>query len=108
MNPLLSAGTAAHAMPVSRVWRAYLQEARFEVLHHLRTPAMGLPFLLMPPLVYLLFGVLMAGSSKEVQANPHLAAYIFSGWCAFAAMGPALFGIGCGLAAERDAGLLRL
>jgi ABC-2 type transport system permease protein len=95
-------------MHIGRVLAAYASEARWEFVHHLRTPAMAFPFLLLPPLVYLLFGVLMAGASPEVRANPHLGAYLFSGWCAFAAMGPALFGIGCGLAVERDAGLLKL
>jgi ABC-2 type transport system permease protein len=95
-------------MQPGRLLHAYLREARCEILHHLRTPAMGLPFLLMPAVVYLLFGVVMAGSSPEVRANPNLASYIFSGWCAFASMGPALFGIGCGLAVEREAGLMKL
>jgi ABC-2 type transport system permease protein len=95
-------------MPIGRVVRAYLSEAGCELRHHLRTPAMSLPFLALPSLLYLFFGVLLAGASPEVRGNPNLAAYIFSGWCAYAAMGPALFGIGCGLAAERDAGLLKL
>ena len=101
-------GAIGVEMRAGRVLRAYAREARSELIHHIRTPAMALPFLLMPSLVYLFFGVLMAGGSPEVQANPNLRAYLFSGWCAFAAMGPALFGIGCGLAVERDAGLLKL
>jgi ABC-2 type transport system permease protein len=95
-------------MAVGRVLLAYATEARAELLHHLRTPAMALPFLLLPCLVYLFFGVVLMGASKEVQANPALASYLFSGWCAFASMMPGLFGIGCGLAVERDAGLVRL
>lgn len=98
----------ADDMAMGRVVRAYATEARGELLHHLRTPAMALPFLLLPCLVYLFFGVVLMGASKEVKANPALASYLFSGWCAFGAMMPGLFGIGCGLAVERDAGLVRL
>jgi ABC-2 type transport system permease protein len=95
-------------MSAGRVVRAFFREAQCEFVHHLRTPAMSLPFLALPSLLYLFFGVMLAGASPEVQANPNLASYLFSGWCAYAAMGPAIFGIGCGLAAEREAGLLTL
>ena len=37
-----------------------------------------------------------------------MANYLFSGFSVFAVMGPALFGVGCVLAIERDAGLLKL
>jgi ABC-2 type transport system permease protein len=74
----------------------------------LRVPALGLPFLLMPVPIYLFFGVVLAGQSPEVQSNPELRNYLFSGWCAFSVMGPALFGVACSLAVEREGGLLRL
>ena len=45
-----------------------------------------------------------AGSREE----PGSGNYLFSGFSAFAIMGPALFGVGCTLALERDAGFLRL
>ena len=56
--------------------------------------------------VYLFFGVLLA--APAIAKNPGVGDYLFSGFSAFAIMGPALFGVGCSLALERDAGFLRL
>ena len=95
-------------MPLQRVLRAYFCEARSEFLHLVRSPAMAIPFLLLPVPLYLFFGVVLAGSSPEAKTNPDLANYLLSGWCVYAAMGPAIFGVGCPLAAEREAGLLKL
>ena len=72
----------------------------------LRSPAFAIPFLLLPVPVYLFFGVMLA--APAVAKNPGVANYLFSGFCVFAVMGPALFGAGCALAVERDAGLLKL
>lgn len=93
-------------MPIGRLLGAYLREWWCEVLRTLRTPSLAVPFLLVPTPVYLFFGVLLAG--EAVAARPGLAGYLFSSWLVFAAMMPGLFGVGCGLAVERDAGLLRL
>jgi ABC-2 type transport system permease protein len=98
----------AYEMQTGRIVRAYLLEARNEFLQLLRSPGMVIPFLLLPVPLYAFFGVLLAGSSPEVRANPELANYIFSGWCVYAAMGPAIFGVGCPLAVEREQGLLKL
>ena len=43
-----------------------------------------------------------------IAKNPSVANYLFSGFSVFAVMGPALFGVGCALALERDAGFLKL
>jgi ABC-2 type transport system permease protein len=102
------AAEAGPAMPMGRLLRAYLAEAKYELLHMLRTQAFAIPFLAMPAPLYLFFGAIMGGSSPAASANPALADYIFSGWCAFAVIGPGMFGVGCGLAMERDAGLLKL
>ena len=99
---------ASPELPLGRVVRAYALEARNEFLQLLRSPGMVIPFLLLPAPLYVFFGVLLAGSSPDVRANPELANYLFSGWCVYAAMGPAIFGVGCVLAAEREAGLLKL
>jgi ABC-2 type transport system permease protein len=99
---------AAPSMRLGRVLHAYLNEARYQFIQALRAPAFALPFLLLPVPLYLFFGVVMAGGSSGVQANPELMNYVFSGWCCMAVMGPALFGIGIGLAMERDANLLKL
>ena len=95
-------------MSFSRIIRAYVREASYEVLHLLRAPAMAIPFLLLPGPLYLFFGVVLAGASPDMRTNPALADFVLAGWCGFAAMGPAIFGVGCPLAAERDAGLLKL
>ncbi len=102
------ADALARSMPVGRVVRAYLTEARYQFVQALRAPAFALPFLLLPVPLYLFFGVVMTGGSPEVQAHPELANYVFSGWCCMAVMGPAIFGIGIGISLERDANLLKL
>jgi ABC-2 type transport system permease protein len=95
-------------MPMRRVLRAYLNESRAQFIQALRAPAFAFPFLLLPVPLYLFFGVVMAGAAKEVVANPVLRNYTFSAWCSMAVMGPAIFGIGVGLAMEREANLLKL
>jgi ABC-2 type transport system permease protein len=93
-------------MPIGRVLRAYANEAKYELLRMLRTPAFALPFLVLPVPIYLFFGVVVPAAI--IAKNPGVANYLFSGFSVFTVMGPALFGIGCGLAVERDAGLLTL
>ncbi len=103
--PAVQARFAA-PMPIGRVIRAYSSEAAYELLRMLRTPGFSIPFLVLPVPIYLFFGVVLAGSA--VADKPALANYLFCGWLVFAAMGPGLFGVGCALAMERDAGLLTL
>lgn len=103
---LVSATQPGTPMPLRRLLGAYATEATYESLRMLRTPAMAVPFLLLPVPIYLFFGVVLAGG--EIEKNPALANYLFSGWCVFATMGPAMFGAGCALAAEREAGLVKL
>lgn len=94
------------AMPFGRVLRAYCTDAKFEALRMLRAPAFAIPFLLIPAPIYLLFGVIMAGSAAA--KTPGVYNYLFIGFSVMAVMGPALFGVGSTLAPERDAGLLTL
>src|SRR5580658_5219476 len=111
MNTLattLLPNAAEPLMPLRRLLRAYLNESRFQFIQAVRAPAFAFPFLLLPVPLYLFFGIVMMGASKEVAANPVLMNYSFSAWCSMAVMGPAIFGIGCGLAMERDANLLKL
>jgi len=100
----------AGPMPLGRILRAYLEVARYEFITALRVPAFTLPFLAMPAALYFLFSVVIAGASTDpnVTANPQVATYMISGWCAMAVMGPGIFGFGVGLAIERDAGLTKL
>jgi ABC-2 type transport system permease protein len=93
-------------MPMGRIVRAYLSEVKYETIRMLRAPAFSIPFLLLPVPVYLFFGVMLA--APAIAKNPGVANYLFSGFLVFSVMGPALFGAGCVLALERDAGFLRL
>jgi ABC-2 type transport system permease protein len=102
----LDSTLSAAPMPAARLVRAYLSEWWHESVRVLRTPAMALPFLALPAPIYVFFGVVLAGGA--VAARPGLASYLFSGWLVFAAMMPGIFGVGCALAIERQAGLLRL
>jgi len=96
----------ATPMPIGRIVRAYVHEAKYECLRMLRAPAFSFPFLLLPVPVYLFFGVMLA--APAVAKNPGVANYLLSGFSVFAVMGPALFGAACVLAIEREAGLLKL
>lgn len=93
-------------MPASRVVHAYYSEAKYEFLRLLRTPAFAVPILLLPIIVYLLFGVVMAHDA--ITKNPAVGIYLFCGFSVFAVIGPGLLGIGISLALERDSGLLKL
>ena len=93
-------------MPMRRVLGAYLKEVKYESLRMLRSPGFSIPFLVLPVPVYLFFGVMLA--APAVAKNPGVANYLFSGFSVFAVMGPALFGVGCVLAIEREAGFLKL
>jgi ABC-2 type transport system permease protein len=105
VSPLVDLHSST-SMPLSRVLRAYAYEIKYESLRMLRSPGFSIPFLLLPVPVYLFFGVMLAGPG--IAKNPALGSYLFSGFAVFAVMGPALFGTGCSLALERDAGYLKL
>ena len=82
--------------------RAYLTEAKYESLRMLRSPAFGLPLLLLPIVFYLFFAVVVFGPIKD----PRIAIGVFTGFAVLGVMGPAMFGFGAVLALERDQGLL--
>ena len=100
--------TLAHyeLMPSGRLLNAYRTETYCEFVRLLRTPALVIPFLLVPLAAYVLFGVMIA--SEAIKDDPYVADYLFSGFSVMAVIGAALFGIGCTLAVEREAGLLQL
>jgi ABC-2 type transport system permease protein len=107
MSTTFAAGSrSGQVMPLGRVLRAYAAEVTFETIRMLRSPGFLIPFLLLPVPIYLFFGVVMPRS--EIAKNPALGSYLFSSWSVYAAMGPAIFGAGCSLALEREAGLFRL
>jgi ABC-2 type transport system permease protein len=104
-SPVPSSSPVAQ-MPIGRLLRAYASEVRYESMRVLRTPGFAVPFLALPVPIYLFFGVVLAGG--EIAKNPAIGNYLFSSWMVFATMMPALFGVSCALALERDAGLLKL
>ena len=93
-------------MPGGRLLGAYLVEAKYECIRALRTPAFAIPFLLLPIALYVLFGILLAGSMSH--GDPTLAKIMFVNWSVFGVMGPGMFGFGMIVAQERDHGLLTL
>lgn len=97
---------AASSMSTSRLLRAYLMEARFEVLRTLRTPAFLFPTIALPVMLYLFFGVVLAGS--KVTGNTDALLGMLSGFTMFSIIGPGMFGIGIGFAMERQSGLVTL
>ena len=80
----------------------YRREVRAEILRAWRTPAYVVPTLALPVAFYALFGILLSQPGSGVAART-LATFGVS-----AALGPALFGFGAGIAADRDSGILAL
>lgn len=98
----------APSLPMGRVVRAYLENARYETVAALRNAGFAPPFVLVPVAIYFLFGVVISGNAA--QHSPYgagIANYLFSGFAAMAAMMPGLFS-GVILAQERDGRLLDL
>lgn len=94
-------------LPLGRLLRAYLMEARFETLGALRTPGFALPFVLVPLAIYVLFGVVIVGNTGGGEYGPGIANYLFSGFSVLAAIMPGIFS-GVILAQERDGNLHKL
>ena len=89
-----------------RRFGAYFAEAKYECLRALRAPAFAIPFLLLPIALYVLFGILLAGSMSH--GDPTVARIMFVNWSVFGVMGPGMFGFGAFVAQERDNGALML
>jgi len=99
-------------LPLTRTLHAYLMEAKFETLNALRTPAFAIPFIAIPVVIYLLFGVLMVsagdgGGAGQSEYGPEIANYLFSGFSVIAVIMPGIFS-GVMLATDRDGNLLKL
>jgi len=99
---ILSERPLANAMPRARVFNAYLQEARSEILRYLRNPGFIVPMLAFSSVFYLMFGVVLNHGNAGAQR------YLLASYAAFGVMGPGLFGFGVSLGAERENGLLTL
>lgn len=88
----------------SSIGSVYRREAWYEFLRMLRTPSFALPTLIFPGMFYLLFGVMLAGSTGSTDASR----YLLATYGVFGVMAPALFGIGVSLAIDRERGFLTL
>lgn len=93
-------------MTRERLLGAYLAEAKYECIRMLRAPGFAIPFLGLPVLLLLLFGVLIFGNA--LRDDPNGARFVFAAFTVFGMMGPGMFGFGAGLALEREQGLLKL
>lgn len=95
-------------LPLARVLRSYLLEAKLETIAALRTAGFALPFLVVPLAVYVLFGVVIFGQAGAGAGQPAgIANYLFAGFAVMAAAMPGIFS-GVILATERDGNLLQL
>jgi len=93
-------------MTFARTLGIYYREAAYESRRMLRTPSFAGPFLALPVLLYLLFGVLLFGAATK--GDPKAQLYVFMGFVTFGVMGPGIFGFGVAVASEREHGLLQL
>ena len=98
--------TRGGEMTRAKLWRAYVTETKYECLRALRAPAFAIPFLLLPIVLYVVFGVFLAGSMSHGDTT--IAKIMFVNWSVFGVMGPGMFGFGMFVASEREHGLLTL
>lgn len=86
---------------MARTANPYLSEISTEVKKLIRAPEFIAPTLILPVVFFSMFAVIIPGSSQN-------APYLLATFGVFAVMGPALFGFGAGVAAERERGWLKL
>ena len=115
-SALVEASPTLSPLPLGRVLRAYAMEAKFETLGALRSVGFAVPFIAIPILIYVIFGVLIipsggGGGGGDPGADggfgPGVANYLFSGFAVVGAIMPGIF-MGCILATERDGNLHKL
>jgi ABC-2 type transport system permease protein len=80
----------------------YARESRAEIIKSARMPQFIIPTIALPPAFYALFALAMG------QGSPEGATRALATFGVFAVMGPALFGFGANIAAERESGQLEL
>ena len=91
-------------MNITRALRMLYFESAAEFLKAWRLPSFVLPSLLFPIGFFVLFGLLIPSSTGQQSA----AEFYLINFGIFAAMGPAMFGFGIGVATERVEGWLAL
>lgn len=82
--------------------RVYLHETWAEIVKSMRMPQFIVPTIALPPAFYALFALGMGQTSAEMATRT------LASFGVFAVMGPALFGFGANIAAERETGQLEL
>ncbi len=90
------------ALLIPPAYQIYLRESRAEIIKSVRMPQFIIPTIALPPAFYALFALAMGQGSADA-ATRTLATF-----GVFAVMGPALFGFGANIAAERETGQLEL
>lgn len=86
-------------------WRAYINEARFDLLKMLRLPMYSVASIAFPVMFYVLFGVIFG---KQGGQGPQVARYLLGSYAAFGVIGASLFAFGVGVATERGQGWLQV
>lgn len=83
------------------MFKSLSAEAGAEILSAMRSPSYMIPTLVFPIAFYALFGLVLS-QGREMTA------YLLATYGVFAVMGPAIFGFGVTVAAERERGWLQL
>jgi ABC-2 type transport system permease protein len=102
--------TATYTLPTASRpsgLRILLTEIRFAFLGALRTKAFSLSAIGFPVMFYILFGLVM-NRNDTMSPGVSVAKYLLGGYIAFGALGASIFGIGIGVAMDRNAGWLDL
>jgi ABC-2 type transport system permease protein len=86
--------------------RAYLAEAKYEVIKSLRIPMFAIPTVAFPLMFYVLFGIILNGGQHVGPVM--VSTYMMASYGAFGVVGVALFSFGVGVAMERGQGWLQV
>lgn len=97
-------------MPRSRLLRAYLIDTKYEFIRMLRNLSYLIPILIIPPVMYAIFGIAFINSFDEKTLGDFPRADIlkmmFVNFSVFSILGPSMVSLGTLLAQEREMGLL--
>lgn len=85
--------------------RAYVLEAKYELLKTLRLPGYAIPSIAFPVMFYVLFGLVFGSRGA---GGVSMATYLIATYGAFGVIGAALFGFGVAVATERGQGWMIL
>jgi ABC-2 type transport system permease protein len=96
---------ASSSSSFSRAVRIFGKETKYEFLKLLRAKSFSLAVIGFPVMFYLIFGI---ANRHAANGNVSISKYLLGGYSCFGLVGAALFGIGVGLAMERNAGWLEL